>query len=222
MSVIIPWAADGTCQHRGEALGWALQRWDATGHQVLLGWLEGETWCKARAVAQALPDATGDVLIVADADCWSDGVEQALATVADGAPWAIPHGKVHRLSEPATRRVLAGEAPAVRMPHAQAPYPGTPGGGMVVLRRELYEQVPLDPRFAGWGQEDESWALALQRLAGRPWRGRAPLWHLWHPPQDRMSRRWGSPEGRALALRYRRARTPAAMRALLDEARQPA
>lgn len=220
VSVIIPWAPG--CAHRERALGWVRERWEETGHQVLLGQLEDEAWCKARAVAAALPNASGDVLVVADADCWTDGWAEAVDAVTAGAPWAIPHGKVHRLSEAATARVLAGEPPSERMPHAQAPYQGMAGGGMVVLRRDLYEQVPLDGRFAGWGQEDESWALALHRMAGRPWRGRAPLWHLYHPPQERMSRRWGSPEGRELALRYRRARTPAAMRALLDEARQPA
>jgi hypothetical protein len=93
---------------------------------------------------------------------------------------------------------------------------------MTVLTRETYEQVPLDRRFAGWGQEDESWALALTCLTGAPWRGDAPLWHLWHPPQDRASRRWGSGASRALWARYcQAAADPDAMRALLAEGVKP-
>ncbi|RCV53458.1 glycosyltransferase family protein [Marinitenerispora sediminis] len=193
-------------------------RWRALGHHVLVGETQGP-WCKARAVAAALPFATGDLLVIADADCWSPGIDAALEAVRDGAPWAMPHGRVHRLTPDATAQVLAGVAPHPRMPVTQRPYQGWPGGGIVVVRRDVYEQAPLDPRFTGWGGEDESWAHALTTLAGPPWRGRAPLWHLWHPPQDRMSRRWGSPEARELAGRYRKAaRSPAAMRALVDEA----
>ena len=88
------------------------------------------------------------------------------------------------------------------------------------LPRRLYEEVPFDSRFVGWSGEDESAALAWTCLAGQPWRGTHPLWHLYHPPQLRMSRRWGSPAARALAARYRKAaRSPQAMRAILDETR---
>jgi len=43
----------------------------------------------------------------------------------------------------------------------QRPYPGYPGGGITVLPRSTYTEVPLDLRYEGWGQEDESWAHAL-------------------------------------------------------------
>lgn len=79
----------------------------------------------------------------------------------------------------------------------------------------------MDPRFAGWGQEDHSWGLALFSVAGHPFRGKSHLWHLWHPPQERFSRRYGSQEGRALWLRYSAASRlgPDAMRDLLQEAK---
>lgn len=104
------------------------------------------------------------------------------------------------------------------MPHSEPSYQGFAGGGITVLPVRTYLDVPLDTRFTGWGGEDEAWALALRALVGPPWRGTAPLWHLWHPPQDRASRRWGSPEARDLYLRYRRAaRHPDRMRALIAE-----
>lgn len=101
----------------------------------------------------------------------------------------------------------------------EPPYLGTEGGGIVVLRRELYEACPLDPRFVGWGSEDDSWGMALRTLHGPPLRIRQPLVHLYHPPQPRATRSWGSVEGRTLRKRYARASgNPSAMRSLIEEA----
>lgn len=216
VSVIIPWAPGVGCRHREAALAWTASKWVGTGHEVVVGEHTGP-WCKAAAVADGLARATGDVLVVADADVWTPGWEGAVGRVVSGVPWAMPHGKVHRLTHAATQQVLDGHEPAREMDLTQSPYQGWPGGGMVVVRRDVYERAPLDPRFVGWSGEDESWAHALRTLAGPGWRGSAPLWHLWHPPQERMSRRWGSHAARALAARYARARTLEVMRALVDE-----
>lgn len=216
VSVIIPWAPGVGCRHREAALAWTASKWVGTGHEVVVGEHTGP-WCKARAVEDGLARATGDVLVVADADVWTPGWEDAVGRVVSGVPWAMPHGKVHRLTHAATQQVLDGHEPARGMDLTQSPYQGWPGGGMVVVRRDVYVRAPLDPRFVGWSGEDESWAHALRALTGPGWRGTAPLWHLWHPPQERMSRRWGSPKARDLAARYARARTPEVMRALVDE-----
>lgn len=168
------------------------------------------------AVAGCDADA---IVVVADADVWSDGLQAAIQAVEDGAPWAMPHGLVHRLTEDGTAAVFAG-ADWRSQPTCQKPYPGIPGGGVVVARRETLLDVPLDPRFVGWGQEDESWAMALTTLAGAPWRGNADLVHWWHPPQERLCRRRGSVDGWKLRRRYIRARhDTAAMRQLLEEAK---
>ena len=215
VSVIIPWK--GGCPHREAALGWAAGRWSEAGYDVVIGETMGE-WCKATAVADALPAVGAELLVIADADVWSPGIDAAVDAVRSGAAWAMPHGPVRRLTHAATCDVLDGADPGPGMDLVQPPYAGWPGGGVVVLPRGLYEQAPFDPRFVGWSGEDESAAHAWTCLAGPPWRGTAPLWHLWHPPQPRMSRRWGSPEARALAGRYRAsARSPERMRALVAE-----
>lgn len=178
-------------------------------------------WCKATAVRAALEQTQAPILVVADADVWCDGVGTAVDEVRAGRAWAIPHHRVLRLTSLASRQVFeSGQWPRHRttLTYAQRPYPGRPGGGMTVLSRETYERVPLDPRFTGWGQEDEAWALALRRLAGREWRGVEDLWHLWHAPQPRQSRTVGSREGFTLFRRYAAAaRDVTRMRTLLDE-----
>lgn len=189
--------------------------------QVIAADSPGEKWCKAAAVSAALAQTDAPLLVVADADVWCDGVGAAVDAVRDGAGWAMPHFRVCRLTSLASALVYeTGEWPRHRVTttYAQPPYPGKRGGGMVVLSRDTYLKAPLDPRFQGWGQEDEAWALALRRLAGKEWRGTEDLWHLWHEPQYRRSRSVGSRENFVLFRRYMtNSRDVARMKALVGE-----
>lgn len=225
VAVVIPWRPG--CPHRQAALDWVTAQYRARypGWEIALGTAPAGPWCKALGVAAAVARTRAQVLVVADADVWTPGVGDAAEAVDDGAAWVVPHHLVHRLSPSATADVLAGapiegRAGARRRRLDQWPYAGVLGGGIVVLSRDLYHRVPLDPRFRGWGGEDHAWGYALACLAGPPRRGRDPLWHLWHPPQPRLTRQAGSAESERLRLRYARARrAPQQMRALIDEAR---
>lgn len=220
VSVIVPWRPT---QDREVLWTFLHNQWVTSfpDWQIIEGWCPDGPWCKAAAVSDGLLQADGDVLVIADADVWCDGVSEAVQKVHDGAAWAIPHYLTRRLTRPATAEVLnSGQWPTRRTAttYAERPYPGRPGGGMVVLSRKTYEQVPMDPRFLGWGQEDESWALALGTILGRSWRGTADLWHLWHDPQVRLSRTTGSTANLVLHRRYLKAHRHASnMRALVGE-----
>jgi hypothetical protein len=209
--VLIPWR-DG-CPHRERALEFVLRHHG----NVTLATEGGEPWSKARAVRAALAQSDADAVVVADADVWCGGIDKAVMAVACGvATWAVPHRKVFRLSQRGTEELLAGGVGTRWL--VQRPYVGLPGGGVVVAHRDTLLDVPPDPRFEGWGQEDESWGIALEQLCGRPWRGTADLVHLWHPYPDRMSRRWGSAANRKLYIRYASARRSSrAMRELVKE-----
>lgn len=190
--------------------------------------IEGSTgtgpWCKAQAVEEALQGVTAETLIVADADVWCDHLAPAVQAVLDGAPWAVPHWHLYRFDPDRTADALAGVDvfdPNDRDRLSENRYRGHAGGGIVVLPTATYRQIPLDPRFEGWGGEDDAWALALRTLAGKPWRTLvAPLWHLWHPPQERVTRRHGNDANVELLQQYRNARhQPGVMRRLVEEAR---
>lgn len=179
-----------------------------------------EPWVKAAAVADAAAGSTADIIVIHDADVWCDNLDAAINAVADGAPWAMPHHRVHRLTPAATSAWYQGY-------HVndvtERPYPGTFGGGIVALSRSTYHDIPLDGCFQGWGQEDHSWGRALDLLAGPCHRGEAPLFHLWHQPAPRLTRSKGTSAGSARAARYdhaHRTRDTAAMRRLLDEAKE--
>lgn len=224
VSVVVPWR--GGCEHRERAWEW-LRSWYAETHpdfEVVVGRELGGGWRKADALVDGARRASGDVLVAADADVVTD-LLPAIAEVGR-VGWSIPHTRVVRLNELGSARFMAGERderhlPTVAGKHGPGKHTGRAGGGVVVIRRELFFEVPPDRRFVGWGQEDDSWALALTCLAGKPWRGLSDLWHLWHPPQPRMKRSDGNPEGMALWKRYDSARRdPVAMRSIIDEAKE--
>lgn len=221
VTVVLPWR--GGCAHRTRALGWVMSRY-AQHHPnwpvfVATAPDESGPWSKARAAMPAIEAADDGIVVLADADVWTDGLADAVAAVESGAyGWAVPHRLVWRLTEGGTDAVLAGaDWRGQRL--AQRQYPGVLGGGIVVASRETLLTAPLDPRFEGFGQEDQSLALALDTLGGDMWRGDADLVHCWHPPQDRMDRKYGSPRSAGLHDRYRQASgDPAAMRELIAEA----
>jgi hypothetical protein len=220
VNVLVPYRPE---PGRDRVYRWVRDRYESLGLTVIEGNAPEGEWRKAHAVADAASRATADVVLVADADVWSDGIDEALRAVALGAPWAIPHMHVRRLTQEATELVLNGgplegdlEEPAYR---------GVEGGGLVVLPLDTLRDIPPDARFAGWGGEDFAWSLALTTLAGPCWRGDAPLWHLHHPPQqDRRGMdfgKFGKPENYALVKTYNRANgDPERMRALVDEAKE--
>lgn len=216
VAVVVPWL--GGCSHRERAWRWVREQY-RTHHpdwQIILA-PGPKPWCKAEAVGPAIDATDAEVVVVADADCWSEGIGKAVTALSD-APWAVPHTTVYRLSEEGTADLLRGGT-WKSQPLDQRPYRGVAAGGIVVAARETFQAIPLDPRFIGWGQEDISHSIALYCLLGRPWRGEAPLIHLWHPPQPRMNRKVGSREGWALYRRYLAAkRDPNLMAQLLKEA----
>lgn len=203
-----------TCPHRERAWRWVRERLPYP-HRVGAG---GEPWVKALAVMPAVSASSAEIVCVHDADVWCEGLADAIQAVRDGAPWARPHKGVFRLSEAGTERFMAGHS-CEEVPLEERPYRGVAGGGVIVARRETLLEVVCDPRFVGWGQEDASWAMALDTLAGRHWRGKSQLVHLYHPPQERMDRKYGSVASKALWRRYCAANDdPDAMRALIEEA----
>jgi len=231
VQVVVPFR--GGCPHRERAWHFVRERyasihpdWDVVEAPAPEG-----PWSKGAAVKPAVRGCDAEIVIQADADVWSDGLERAVYAVICGqAEWAVPHRMVHRLSEVGTEAVLEGKdwRELADGPHlhgdrfyAQRPYEGLWGGGIVVARRSVMLDCPIDSRFQTWGQEDEAWALALQCLYGKGWRGKADLVHLFHPPAERENRRYGSKAGRALHGRYRKARRdPEQTRALIAEAEE--
>lgn len=240
VEVVIPW--QGSCPHRVAALRWIRDRYRQLGWAVTVAPYPDKPWVKARAVNPAVAASSAEVVVVADADCWAPDVAEAVETVLLGEPvveapnrrrpprrsmrpkavpeWAVPFYWVHRFTPEFTGRVLNGADPArhTSVSLEEKQYRAKDGGGIVVVRRDAAVDVPMDPRFVGWGGEDMAWGTALRTLHGRPWRAAGELWHLWHPPQDRPDRTVMPAENYALRVRYTETQNnPTAMRRLINE-----
>jgi hypothetical protein len=218
IAVLIPWRTTD-CPHRKRALAWVLAKHAQNGWPVIIGLHDTGPWCKAAAIYDALAQTQAETLILIDADVWTDGLPEAVEHIRAGNAWATPHRGVIRLSGGATDALLAtGSYDPAHL--AERAYLGVEGGGAIVIRRDVYEACPIDPRFLGWGSEDEAQGFALRTLYGPPHRVKTSLLHLWHPPQDRLTRSRGSRESWDLRKRYAQAigNSPA-IRALVEEAK---
>jgi hypothetical protein len=217
-AVIVPFRA--TTPERQTNWAWVRARY-ADHHpdwEIILAEQSAGEWVKARALEPALAGAPDDVIVIADADLWCDGLGPAVEAVRAGAGWAIPHGTVYRLSERATRLVLDGADPhGQETQEDEDPYAATAGGGFIVSQRRTLLEIPPDPRFLGSSGMDVAWGFALRCLAGEPWRGTATAFHLWHPWDKRSDRVGGLPRSSLwLRRRYRVAsHSPWLMRRLL-------
>lgn len=205
--------------HRAQALMYVISRHAENGWPIVLGHHTEGPWRKALAVRDALDQTDATTLVIADADVWTNGLPEAVTAVREGVAWAVPHRGVYRLTEASTALYAAGHD-LEGLELAERPYLGFEGGGITIVRRDVYEDCPLDARFVGWGSEDDAWGFALRTLYGPACRptGHVPLVHLWHPPQQRDTRARGSMESWELRKRYARAQgNPDAMRALVRE-----
>lgn len=221
VSVIVPWQPG--CPHR-EASWRYLQNWfrlnAPASWQIIEARHDSDPFNKAQAIRDGFKRSFGKIIVVHDSDLFSDGLFEAVELVTKRHQWAIPHTMVYRLDYEASEEVLQGTDPYALLDRLdEKPYKGVIGGGIVVLRRELFEKCPPDNRFVGWGGEDEAWGYALQLVSNQPAaRGKQPLIHLWHPPQERLTRAYGSLESKQLIERYRlAARRRASMLNLIKE-----
>lgn len=226
VAVVVPLTLHG-CEHRARAWEWVRARYadEFPDWPVITGTVEG-AWSKGSAVADALERTDAGTLVVADADVWSDDLATFVRPVLSGERrWAQPHSKVFRFNEGGTDLIVNGEDPTTtalrRGTLDQTPHPAMKAGGLVVIDRQLYEDCPLDPRFLGWGGEDDAWGFALTTMGGKRLLGNGLLWHLWHPPQLRLNRKVGSRTNDFLRERYQSTGGDVeAMRALIEEGRQ--
>lgn len=224
VSVLVPWGGSDPTRLQ---IWKFVRRWyekEFPNWEICVGSSKGP-WCKADAVNRALAEAKNEILVIADADCIAPGLLSAVQALEMDYSWSMPHYAVHRLSRRGTNLVLRGSDPRTfprtRDYYHRLPYIGFRGGGVTVMTKKVYMSCPLDPRFVGWGQEDQAWSLALSSLHGRPWRPTStPLWHLWHPPQPKVSQAIGSPKSQHLLETYRKSLVDNTLQDILAVPRQ--
>lgn len=170
---------------------------------------------KPAAINAARRRATGDVLLVADADTYPGDVRSMVSllnTPWKRVPWVLPERYV-KLNREATHDALYGPP----RPFSEADYEwvgrGVSWSAGVVVRASDFDAVGgFDERFSSWGADDVAFALTMNALVGPVERHPCACYHYWHPgaegraqspgQHDLMYRYINAAEGGADAIRF--------------------
>lgn len=221
-SLIVPWKY---AYDRERIWSYLWPAWEAEGFEVILSPLtDFEPWIKGKAWAQGLQKASCEFVCLMDADCWVPKLSQAVGLLSQGHRWVQGQDMVFRFDAATTAKLLRRDltiADAAKLENVWEDRPRMASAGVgTILRREDADEIPLDPRFRGWGWEDNAWWEALTTLLGPPGRlSSSVCLHLHHKPQASKDRVPTSQSPNWLLYRqYVRARgRPERMRKLLSE-----
>lgn len=204
--------------------------------EFIHGHNEDAVYSKTKAVNDAWRRATGDVVVILDADAYfpAEVLETAareirLARMNDRKLWYVPYRLFYRLtadisrlicqSDPGNQLVLPDPVPKA-FAEQFSTYSGNSdtrahwyGALVQVMPREAFEMTGgMDERFAGWGSEDVAYMRAVDTLYAPHKTLARSVCHLYHPRTgtDVTNRRWAG-QARAnanwpLSKRYLEAR----------------
>ena len=195
VSVVVPLSIE-KCEYRKRIWEFIRKKWETTypNWKIVIGECNNceDGWRKGVAVFDGVSKTDSEFIIVADADVWVSNLHKY---INKNSKVVKPNRAVYRLTEYASELVLSGKHDINKLWKEKSmllekPYRQVFGGGLLFLRRDIYIDIPIDPRFCGWGKEDSSWGLALKTLVekGNIGRGQSPLIHLYHPPEPRVKR----------------------------------
>jgi predicted glycosyltransferase involved in capsule biosynthesis len=248
ISILVPFRAKS--EYRQQVWHWLEEHYrnELPEAQIIVSGDDGlDPFCKTMAFNNAFEKATGDIIVLLDADCLIN--KNVILTAArkirrarkmGRKTWFVPYRKFYRMSENFTDAMLRTQPThPIHIPNPPLPWmldlndPITEkssscghwfGALIQIVPREAYELVGgMDERFSSWGGEDVSFMRLLDTLYARHHTLNNPVYHMWHPKHGKYytERFWdgGKPQSNDwLANKYTRAyMDPAAMRRLISE-----
>jgi len=204
VSILIPFRCPDRHSQRVKNVDWLMRYWKAQlpGAEVIVGDdpMTDAPFSKSVAVNDAASRASGDVLVIVDADGFmsADRVMHCVSEIRAARKrgqrlWFVPYRKFYRLTEEASRLLLASDP---RSPHEfreplqqeyvlndTDPAIGHWYGAMIqIMPREAFDEVGgWDPRFRGWGGEDHAAMRAMDTLWWPHKTLPSQVLHVWHP-----------------------------------------
>lgn len=186
VSILVPFRPDGGLRD----LVWS---WLRRRYTMLLPEAEivtaddpGEHFSRAASFNLAAAEAQGDILLMVDADAVvsAEQLEGAIAQADDSAGMVLAYCRYLYLTERASHEIMAG--PVDRGPRPIPEHEWEQWGSVssvVAVSRKTWDVVGgFDPRFRGWGFEDNAFFYACQTLVAPHRRVEGDVLHLWHPP----------------------------------------
>jgi predicted glycosyltransferase involved in capsule biosynthesis len=187
ISLLIPFRNTGD---RDKQFNWLQKRWKSLGKdfEIIVAEDDGkDPFSKTMAVNNAYKKSTSDILAIMDADVWLD--PQILLDAADFIrknpnSWVRPCRNVYRLKKETTKKIikLDIDKPFPKINESECERISIAIGGICVFSKKQFESVGgMDPRFRGWGGEDNAWNALLDAKFTKAQMWGKDLYHLWHP-----------------------------------------
>lgn len=234
VSLLVPFRAErGTIRDR--VWNWTRARWahhypdweivQHHGDQL-------EPFSKTTAINEAFKVASGDVLVVCDADSWMDAdLTRAVEHAAAEKVLVVPWNKSWRVREEESARLLHEDPATAQLGKLtevadKGPHAITAAMCFVISREAFVEVNGMDRRFRGYRFEDVSFRRACDYTLGRGRYLYDSVYCLWHPRDTRetvrgTARVWGEQDSgdlnRWLNTEYIRARSTPSMRTLIQQ-----
>ncbi len=139
---------------------------------------------KPAAINAARRRATGDVLLIGDADTHPGAVSDMvylLNTEWRRVAWVLPERYVKLTREATTRWLHGPPAPFSEGDYEWVGHSRSWSGGVICRAEDFDTAGGYDERFASWGADDVAFALCMNALVGPVERHPCACYHLWHP-----------------------------------------
>lgn len=166
---------------RVDAYEFVREHLEANVDEVVIADDGGDPFSRGCSINDGVARASGDLLVVCDADLVLpvDQLDLGVITVAARSGMCLPFDRYHYLTGAATLEVMAGVQPTPDTPRQFAMDSSV--GGVCVIDRKTFNLVGgFDPSLRGWGGEDYAFWAAVDTLA-EVHRVPGVLYHLWHP-----------------------------------------
>jgi hypothetical protein len=203
ISLLVPFRSDFGI--REETWSWLRDYWAAElpFAQIVEGYNMESPFCKTAAVNDAARLATGDVVVIMDADCYMDG--QVLVNCAKrirrarkygGKLWFVPYRRFYRLTRIASASVIESSPdsplrfsdppPGAHLLTNKGTSNGHWFGALVQIMpiEAFYAAGGMDERFQGWGGEDIAFMRAVDTMYTKHRTTDNAVFHLWHLRSD--------------------------------------
>lgn len=157
--------------------------------EIVLSDTDSEEFSRSGAINRGVEKASGDMLVISDADtiCNRAALEKATTMSALTSRWVLPYATMgyYNLTEGFTSQVLRRK-PTMKVSPDDYGFAYDHNieswSGLLVMPRAAFDAVNgFDERFQGWGYEDNSFRLAMDTIWGPYLRVEDEnVYHLYH------------------------------------------
>jgi predicted glycosyltransferase involved in capsule biosynthesis len=187
ISLLIPFRSNG---ERSAQFDWLQEKWNFLGSdfEIIVSEDDGlDPYSKTIAINNAYKKSTAEILAMVDADVWLDPqilLDAAAFITSNPNSWIRPCTDVYRIKKTKTKEIISGD-PSFSFPEItqkDCERVSVAVGGVFVFSKKQFETLGgMDPRFRGWGGEDNAWTIIMNKKFSYSQRWNKNLYHLWHP-----------------------------------------